>query len=339
MKKSLVGLAVLAATGAALAQSSVSAYGELDVWFGGLRTDNGAGATTSQTAIGSGGIDESYWGLKGSEDLGGGLRANFALEQGFEIDSGAAGAYTGQGTGSQAFDRQSWVGLSGNFGEIQIGKVWSAYDDITGASNAIFDSAALAPVYRVFKSVEYIDRPTNGLRYTSPEIAGFTGAVSYSLDEDSTTNPSVRSVSLSYAGGPLAAQLGYQEEETIGVPDNASFTMLGASYDFNILTTKLIYAKADNVGSLPGVEASEWQIGADIPLSPAMVVSVSYAKSDDSQPANVFEAEREGYAIAATYTLSKRTYLYGGYTYSSETQPFADDATSEALALGIRHSF
>ena len=73
MKKSLIALAVLAASGAAMAQSSVTLYGIADVWFGGLKADQQAGNPDRVTKLDSGGVNTSRWGLKGSDDLGGGL--------------------------------------------------------------------------------------------------------------------------------------------------------------------------------------------------------------------------------------------------------------------------
>lgn len=339
MKKSLVALAVLAASGASFAQS-VTLYGLADVWFGSVRTDNGAGVTTTQTMLQSGGVSTSRWGLKGSEDLGGGLKANFKLEQGFAMDTGVAGSSTGQGTGAQAFDRQAYVGFSGGFGEVQLGKSWSAYDDVSGASNAMFDSGALAPMYAVFKSVNYIDRPINGIRYSTPEFGGFSGAISYSLDENVATATSVTSLSASYAAGPLAVQFGYQNEDitnTVAAPKDANFTRLGATYDFGVATAKLTYGRAGNMGNADGADATEWQIGADYPVNAALTLSASYAKSDDNATAG--NQSRKGYGLGASYTLSKRTFLYGGYTHSSATQVGASDATASALAMGVQHRF
>ena len=99
MKKSLIALAVLASVaGVAQAQSSVQLYGIVDLV---LHKDKGASA-----ALTSGGVSGSRWGLKGSEDLGGGLKANFLLEQGFDADTGALS------TAGTAFSRQSYVDLS-----------------------------------------------------------------------------------------------------------------------------------------------------------------------------------------------------------------------------------
>lgn len=337
MKKSLIALAVLAAAGAASAQSTATVYGLADIWFGNVKTDNGAGVTTSTTKLDSGGVNTSRWGLKGSEDLGGGLKANFKLEQGFALDTGLVGTGTaGQVAGTQAFDRQTWVGLSGGFGEVQFGKVWSAYDDVSGASDAMFDSPALAPMNIIFASGGYTDRPINGLRYTSPEMSGFTGAFSYSLDEGVGTSKTA--LSLSYGAGPLTAQFGYQKEATVAVANDVSFTRLGATYDFHVATAKLTYGKADNIANVSGAGASEWQLGADFPVSAALTLSASYAKSDDNANTITPNQSRKGFGLGAAYTLSKRTFLYGGLTHTSATTAGVD-ATGDRYAMGIQHKF
>jgi predicted porin len=334
MKKSLVALAVLAASGASFAQSSVTVYGLLDIWAGSVKTEK-AGVSTTATVLESGGVNTSRWGLKGSEDLGGGLKAVFKLEQGFKLDTGAAGNSTGTAA-SQAFDRQSYVGFAGGFGEVAIGKVWSAYDDVQGATDAVFDSA-LSPANHVFNSTGYIDRPQNGFRYTTPTVSGFTGAFSYSLDEKVPTGVQTTSVSLSYAAGPLTAQFGYQKDDTKANTNDPAYTRLGASYDLGVATVKGSYGKVSNLGSVSGADTTEYQIGADFPVSSALTLSASYAKSDDNATAG--NVNRKGFGIAGAYTLSKRTFLYGGFEHNSATAAPAADSKADYFAVGVQHSF
>lgn len=356
MKKSLVVLAVLAASGASFAQSSVSVYGLLDIWGGTLKNElgvavlagdksvfgvEGAAAVGSltQTVLASGGVNTSRWGLKGSEDLGGGLKANFQLEQGFALDSGAAGTSTSK-TVSQAFDRQSWVGLSGGFGEVQLGKTWSAYDDVSGASDAVFDSA-LAPMNHVFASTGYTDRLTNSLKYVTPTVGGFAGAVSYALGENKTAALSATSITafnVTYGAGPVAVQFGYQVEGTnVAGDSDVKFMRLGGSYDLGVATLKANYGKVTNVGNTSGADATDYQVGVDFPVSAALTVSGSYAKSDDNATAG--NQSRKGYGIAAAYTLSKRTFLYGGYNSNKATNAGAGDDKLDILAVGVQHKF
>ena len=119
MKKTLIALAAVAATGAAFAQSSVTLYGVADVAVG--KTNNaGLGLTSDKfQAIASNVLNNgnSRFGLKGSEDLGGGLKANFNYEGGINIANGA-----GNTSGGQLFSRAAWVSLSGGFGELRAGR-------------------------------------------------------------------------------------------------------------------------------------------------------------------------------------------------------------------------
>ncbi|MDD2880870.1 MAG: porin [Rhodoferax sp.] len=339
MKKSLIALAVMAASGASFAQSSVTLYGLADIWFGSVKSTNGvAGTSLTQTKMDSGGVNTSRWGMKGSEDLGGGLKANFKLEQGFQLDDGTA-------TSGQAFSREAYVGFSGGFGEVKLGKVWTAYDDVSGASNAVFDSK-LAPLNWVFVSTGYAGNPGNTIYYATPSFSGFAGAISYSLGENKTATASASattSFNVTYGAGPVAVQLGYQVEDkdnsAAGSAD-AKFTRLGGSYDLGVAALKATYGKVNNVGGNSGYDATEYQLGVDFPVSSALTLSASYAKSDDSNPTGVYEQSRKGYGIAAAYTLSKRTFLYGGYTDNKFTNAggFGDDKVS-ILAVGVQHKF
>lgn len=333
MKKGLIALAVLAASGASFAQSSVTLYGVADVWFGNVTTETG-GVSLSKTRLESGGVSGSRWGLKGSEDLGGGLKANFKFEQGFALDTGAAAA-------GQAFSRESYVGFSGGFGEVKLGKVWTAYDDVSGASDAVFDSA-LSPMNSVFKSTGYQGNPGNTVYYSTPAMGGFAAAASATTGEKVAGAAQITSFNVTYGAGPLGVQFGYQLEDIQNnvLPQDQKFMRLGATYDLGMAVAKLTYGKVDNMGNAADVSATDWQIGADFPVSSVLTVSASYAKSDDSQPAGVFEQARKGYGVAASYTLSKRTFLYGGYRSNTATKPAgaADDKES-VLAVGVQHRF
>jgi predicted porin len=345
MKKSLVALAVLAASGASFAQSSVTVYGVLDIWGGTVKDEHGVAAvaknffgttgavgSVTTTKLDSGGVSHDRWGFKGSEDLGGGLKANFNLEQGFSLDSGAADS------SAQAFARYSWVGLSGGFGEIKLGKTATAFDDVNGASDAVFDSA-LSPMNHVFGSTAYNWTPPNTIMYVTPSMGGFAGELSYSLGENKTATTSatsITSVNLTYGAGPVAVQFGYQVEG-VATGSDAKFTRLGGTYDFGVAKLYANYGKVTNVANVSGADTTDYQIGADYPVSAALTLSASYAKSDDNSTAG--NQSRKGYGIAANYTLSKRTSIYGGYNSNSATNGAAGDDKLDILAVGIRHAF
>jgi predicted porin len=133
MKKSLIALAVLAASGAAMAQSSVTLYGVADAYVGSQKanavTVSGTrlvSTATRNSVVESGGLSGSRWGLRGTEDLGNGMKANFVLESGFDISNGASQQ------GGALFGRQAFVGLGGGFGAVSLGRQYNAYDEVKG---------------------------------------------------------------------------------------------------------------------------------------------------------------------------------------------------------------
>lgn len=322
MKKSLIALAVMAAAGAASAQSSVQLYGIADVWVGSEKV-TGAKAVTK---VESGGISGSRWGIKGSEDLGGGLKAIFTLEQGFALDTGVA---------ASGFNREASVGVVGNFGEVKLGKVWTAYDDVQAASNPVFDSA-LTPSAKAFASTGYMANPSNGVKYTSPSYAGFNGIVSYAFDEKTAGNAEVSAVALQYANGPFAAAVAYQTEQAVGSANSTDYTNLNASYNLGVVTLKGVYAQreVDN-----GSKDQEYQIGVDYPLASNLILSAGYAYSENENAAGVKQSDNSGLGLAAAYLLSKRTTAYAGVRSTKLDKVVGTDVTTNVYAVGVKHAF
>jgi len=358
MKKTLVALAVLAASGASMAQSTVTLYGIADVQVNSETKDNGT-TSLSQTQVGSGGVNGSRFGLKGSEDLGGGLTANFDFQQGFSMDTGAARDEKnnqGVANNNNAFTRASWVGLAGSFGSTRFGRTPTPFDDVSGAADAMFDSN-LAPMNAVFKSVGYNIRPANTVAYYTPAISGFTAALSYSMGEDKTATSdagSVTSFMANYAAGPLLAYVAYQTEKlsaptaasvvTTGTnglvtvsgmalpTDSSDFTRVGAAYDLGVAKPTFIYGKK----AVGAASSDEYQLGVDVPMG-AATLSASYATSQDNAAAGDFK--RTGYGLGAKYALSKRTFAYGGYESDTATKTGVADAKHNIFAVGVQHRF
>ncbi len=321
MKKSLITLAVLGATlGAAHAQSSVTLYGRIDLSL--MHNDIVGGA--SQLSLDSGTVSGSRWGLIGSEDLGGGLKANFNLEQGFAADTGLAPA-------GQMFSRQAWLGMSGAFGEFRIGKPWTAYDDVSGAHNGMFDSG-FSVENNFFVSTGYAANPANTIRYSTPTFGGFTAAVSYSLDEVKNVDLSTTSVSGTYGAGPLQLGAGYQVEELGGT--QLKFTRLSGSYDFGAFVLKGLYG---HVKMPVAGKTNEYSLGLDVPVSGALTVSAGLGYSKDSAAAG--GTKRKGFTVGAMYALSKRTEMYAGLTDWDGKTAGAKTAGNTKYGLGVRHSF
>lgn len=339
MKKSLIALAVLgAAAGAAQAQSAVTLYGIVDLWVGQISVKDGAGVKQNigiynSPAMVSGGVNGSRWGLKGEEDLGGGLKALFKIESGFTADDGK---------GSGGPNRQTYVGLAGGFGTLTFGNVYSAMDDVVGASNSGFDSALSAT--SLIASVNpnagglnanavgsYNDKPLNAFKYVSPSFGGFSGGFSYSLDEDASVKENQTDFSLSYAAGPIAANFAYEVQQQAG--DDLKLTALNGSYDLGVAKLLASYGQAKE-----GAEKStDFQFGANVPLSSALTLSAGYAQSKENAAAG--NQKRTGFSVVAAYGLSKRTTAYGGFNSSKSKTGGTTNLKATVLAAGINHSF
>jgi predicted porin len=330
MKKSLIALAVLgAAAGAAQAQSAVTLYGIVDLWAG--RASNTVGGDkTSATLMESGGVSGSRWGLTGSEDLGGGLKAVFRLENGFSADTGSAK--------NASFGRQAYLGVAGGFGTVTFGNTWTAMDDILGASNSGFDSALSASNLVLAVPAAYASNPGNTIKYVSPSFSGFSAGFSHSLKEDSavTKHEGITDFSVSYGAGPIAANFAYQVQKQAG--DDVKLTALNGSYDLGVAKLLASYGQ-EKVGA---DKSTDYQFGVDVPVSSALTVSAGYARSKDN--AALGDGKRTGFGVAAAYSLSKRTTVYGGFRNAKAKTgellaDTADTTKATVYAVGLKHTF
>ena len=335
MKKSLIALAVLAAAGAASAQSSVTLYGIVDAYVGSNKdTINlNAPVNPSQTVVNTGGLSSSRWGLRGTEDLGGGLKANFQLEGQFSTDTGAQSG--------DLFGRKSTVGLSGNFGSVDVGRNYTALQSLRAATNNIADTNlsmtsdvwAAGTTYKADgtktaadRSGDYNLRVSNSVRYDSPVFNGFSGSIAYGFGENKASdNPATAlvdeskdstdnlSLHVKYANGPLLVGYAHQTEKQPTVA-SSKYNLFGATYNFGV--AKLVGAYQTVKRAQPdltiGGEDKEYQVGVEVPVG-AFTLYAGYANSQNEYNNGVTAEERSGYTLAATYNVSKRTTAYAGY--------------------------
>lgn len=370
MKKSLVALSVLAASGAVMAQSSVSLYGIADAFVGSRQTTgislSGGNLLTleqRQSVLDSGGLNGSRWGLKGTEDLGGGLKANFVLESGFDISNGAS---TSSGV---LFDRQAFVGLSGNFGAVSLGRQYGAYDNVRGAflsaqgNSPAFDATNGTPLNRTLATYAvngaftvlplppgssvandikgtavgsrigawagYQTRIDNSIRYETPSISGFQAAVVYGFGEnksavaDATKNASF---SLTYVNGPLALGLAHQDDE-LARDFHLKNTAIGGNYDLGLAKIFLAYNQAKYTGL---AKQNEWSVGVRAPLgATTLVAQYAHSNGDDL-------GKSQSLGLSAEYSLSKRTTAYAGF---NRTNAYQNLVKNNVYGLGVRHTF
>lgn len=322
MKKSLIAVAALAVVGAASAQSSVTLYGVADLWVG--KQEFSAPGVKGKVAAGDHGLATSRWGIKGSEDLGGGLKANFNFESKINLSNGS--------TNAKMFDRQANVGLSGGFGALKIGKSWNAMDDVFGASNSGFDSALSAN--KVWQN-GYFGEADAQIHYTTPTFAGITAAVSTQLNGNTATGNAVggktSAFNVTYGNGPVAVAVGYEDNKNtdpaFGVPAQKG-TMINGSYDLGMAKLLGSYYTTKPAGG--GAKTNSYQLGADIPMGSALTLSVGYASSKVDVPG---AKSATGFGVAAGYSLSKRTTVYGGLRATNNI------AGKDLWAVGVNHKF
>jgi predicted porin len=308
----------------------------------------------------SGGLNGSRFGFRGSEDLGGGLKANFQLENGYNIDTGT------QAQGGLLFGRQAFVGLSGGFGEVRLGRQYSAYDELRGATNNTLDSAfavtgyvwgahttngtpalgaaPAVPPATIFGG-DYNGRINNQLYYATPDFGGFSGAIGYGLGENKTaTTKATDTLSLhaKYANGPILIGLAYQQEKLAANGSN-KYTLIAGSYDFGVVK---LTAGFNNAKRPTGVGTSEkdteFQLGVSAPFGPATVaLGLASAKVKDSPGTDTGKVN--GFSGIVTYDLSKRTAFYTGFTVAkakvSSPSAVGTVGKTQLFAVGVRHRF
>ena len=306
MKKSLIALAVLAASGAAMAQSSVTMYGVADL---SLAKANGTSAQMSGNGVMNNG--NSRLGVRGVEDLGGGLKASFNFEQGINAESGATDAATWQ--------RAAWLALSGGFGRFQMGRslnpsFWGvAAWELTGTAN-------YSAVANQFGFAGGPSRNNSMFMYTTPNMGGFSGTLGYIAKPDNGGNAKV-DANLIYANGPVAVALSYFKVNT-----QPKGLALGGSYDFGMF--KLAASLQDAPGASKG-----FTIGGTVPVGP-VALTLDIARENGTGMKNT------DFLVEAKYALSKRTFAYAAYYKDGDAGGGVyKTGAKNSLGLGVRHNF
>jgi len=322
MKKTLIALAALAVVSAASAQSSVTVYGTLDVGFGGA-TLNGVESKFQQQASYN---STSNIGFKGTEDLGGGLKANFGLETGgLTMEDGVAAGLN--------FTRASWVGIEGAFGDVKMGRITSkataamAQFDFNGTSgSSALNNAGLSAVTWYGSS-----RRSSQLQYTKA-FGDVTVHFANTLDSDSAapaaglTNKNRTTFGVTYAKGPLAAAVVTETANTDAVGARSAYAV-GASYDLGTVKVAATYNQRETEVAGQGASFS-----AVVPMGAANV-GIQYANNTGSTvPATLTKTATE---LFANYALSKRTTVYIDSVFGGDTTGGAN----KSYNLGVIHKF
>jgi len=379
MKKTLVAMAALAVVGAASAQSSVTLYGRVDVNLSsmtqstnGVKTaDNNRGL---EMATGNAqGQTGARWGLKGTEDLGGGMSAMFMLENGFAADNA-----TLQQVG-RIFGRQAYVGLGGGFGTVTLGRQYTPLDGIWGSYDAQGYNTT-APVSFTFQNGPQnygssaavvgvhndTGRVSNAVMYATPNISGLTASIMWAPGENKNPVTGVGATrywggSVQYNNGPLGLGLGYENSnfKTAAATTSMSDVALGAQYNFgpaavyglynrgrsNLAagtllgtnTTNGIAAGAGGLATGPGVDKG-WDIGVKVPMG-AFTFATSYAREVTTATGAVAEGKNTAWGAQVNYALSKRTQVYAIYLDGKSTTAANVATKLTSYSFGLRNDF
>lgn len=358
MKNTFIAVAAaLACSGAAYAQSNVQLTGLVDMYVGSMKAPGGERAG----AVGSGGLTTSWWGLKGTEDLGNGLKADFNLTAFFRADTGTPGRYD-LAFGESFFARDANVGLSGSFGRVGLGRGMAPNFLPTILSNPFGDSFVISPLVlhanMPVSSAGWFNTTTpsdtgwsNQVTYSTPSIGGVKANLHYQFGEQSAPGQRGKKnvgLNVMYGNGPLNL-VGFYERAQVDNPAGSSLIpttsnwMVGGNYDFSVVKLYATYGQSKSKADLavpgwtPGKNTT-YSLGLDAPVSGTTGTFKAAAAHTKAEPAgSSFSAKRTTYTLGYDHFLSKRTDVYGAVMY--DRVKWTESKSGTSVAVGIRHRF
>lgn len=341
--KKIAAFALLAtAAAAASAQSSVTLFGVVDANV--RHVKNGDDSVNSMS---NNGLSSSRLGFRGVEDLGGGLKASFWLEHGFNVDTGTPS------DASRYWNRRSTVSLSGGFGELRLGRDFSPTYSAFAAFD-VFGTNGIAAADKFNSTLgsgaDTGTRSDNLVSYFLPgSLGGLYGQVSIA-PEEGALGKKYAGARIGYAVGPLDVAVGYGRTDVAPVAGEDTFetAIIGASYNFGVVKLTGYYQR-NEAGNQ---KLTNVHVGASVPLGNGLL-RASYVRADlegrNAAGANVDANDADQFAIGYVHNLSKRTALYATYAVvDNEGAAAFAVASSPALVagrkstgyeFGIRHSF
>ena len=373
-KKSLIAVAVLGATAFSVQAADVTMYGKVDLGLQYKTSEVTVGDKTmvdeDTFSMENGRNSASRFGIKGSEDLGNGMKVSFQLENGFKADSGEFK------TEGKLFDRQATVALSSDFGTLTMGRVGgvgsgAGFDLVYGYGDA-FDGGS-GDVLGLLQSARY----DNMVTYQTPKFAGLQATVQYSFNEDSVKETAregssavnrYSSAALTGDFGALQTVLAYefQNYKSFGADehDDGQIVYLGGNYDCDFAKTFVMgqYFKGIKAGQLTaiteadanlidkagntesaadGVKGYGVHLGTIVPVAGGDLTVAAYFTDFTVEFDNGEDGDAKSYAFGAKYEyyLSKRTSVYTGAGFAQvKYDDDGSDKTTQAY-LGLTHRF
>jgi predicted porin len=317
MNKSLItGAALLALAGSAYSQSSVTLYGLIDAgltYTNNQVTGTGSGGH-SNWQMTSGAVQYSRWGLRGAEDLGGGLKAIFTLESGFNINNGQ------YSSSNRIFNRQAFVGLSSrDYGSLTLGRQTDEMVDFVGPLSLTGTQYGGTHFAHPFDIDNLNDsfQINNSVKYQSPEYAGFKLAALYGFSNQAGgfANNRAYSVGMSYLWGPLSFGAGYLHlNGAAGTPGQVNTG--GAVTDTTGSSVQsLLSPTSVPLGALASRQQT-WGAGVNYAFGPA-VAGFVYTQTNLTELFQTgFNTHFQNFEGNFRYALTPAVMLSAAYTYS-----------------------
>lgn len=345
---------VLAGSMAFAANADVTLYGQVDISVDAVDID-GAGDDINMNG------NTNALGVKGSEDLGNGLKGIFQLE--FQTDA------TGNDTdaGSVNTGRDQWIGLQGNFGKLRLGTASTTYKASGAKIDPIYRTSLQGRDHGLQSRLHSQDgangegRMTNGVFYSTPDFNGFSASADYSFDDTCNAasaqpcgpDDNAYGMGAQYKNGPALMYVSYITSDK-GGDDDA--TKIGGSYSFGDVA---LFGQYEMDGGLIGGSlntpnqtidgADLWHLGGSFAMGNAMLYA-AYGQGDDSSAAA--NTEYTSWTLGGVYNFSKRTMLYTGFNQvSCDAGGWSNNATNQCVnvsaaggendlfTVGMRHKF
>jgi predicted porin len=340
MKKTAIAASMVILTSTAMAQN-VDIYGTVDA---SLQVHDTGFAKVTRNKDNS--LTTSRIGFRGTEDLGGGLRASFQLESSIRPNEGGLGS---SNTTGQAFDREAWVGLSGSFGEIRMGRTDVTHAQDVDTFTGQFNRISFHGTPRT--GIDLGTDQDNVIRYTTPEFKGFQAQVGFANGNGSSATTDAgtdqRGAFIRYYQGPLRLLAGWQKNDGATKAAERDFVTFGGSYDFGFVAIGASHSRGDN-STTATVTSKVTTVSAKMPVGKGVNLLGAYHLCEDGTQTTGNKGE--AYSVGVTKSLSKRTMLYAMHsTVKNEANsrfgltvtgtPGADGQNTKTTTVGISHTF
>jgi predicted porin len=317
--------------------SSVTLYGVVD-----MALESASTGAAHVNRLESGVIAGSRWGLRGTEDLGGGQRALYVLEAGFNGDTGAAGQ------GGLAFGRQAFVGLAGPWGQLTAGRPYTTLH--TSLATYALTGLIWGNAANYFRDGTVL-RADNSLRYQSPQMGGFTVRGMYAFGEAAgSSEGKLYGASVDYASGPWAGGVSWLKRRTT-LANTDRYAVLGGGYDFGLARAALLVStRSDDLPASTSKDGRFYEASVTVPVSAPGQVLLSYGAYHGKAR---MRTDARALSVRYDHSLSKRTKLYAGVARidNEAAAAFTINTASNAgpvvpaggkprsVVIGVSHSF